>query len=280
MRRVAIAIILLLGVALIFSSEYKMERILESRSFSYHLLYLPSGKYLKVASMGFNHILADLIYLWSIQFYSNYQITYRYHYLEHIYLTIIPELDPHYLDPFLIGALIMSVEANDVDMALRLLDRGIALNPDKWILAYDAGMYCYQAGHYKKAAYYFEKALKASDVHPSIRRMYAAMFHKMGDKETAYRYWLEIYETSQDDEYTRNISKMHVHDLKIELDLEKINRTIQEYQQKKGVLPNRLYDLVTQGFMDGLPLDPNGKEYIYDRKKGVALPVTSLILKR
>ncbi len=279
MRKIIISILLLLGVALIFSSEYRMERILDHRAFSYHLLYLPTGKYLKVTSLGFNHILADFIYLWSIQFYSNYQITDRYNYLEHIYLKIIPELDPHYLDPFLIGAIIMSVEAKNVEMALRLLDRGMALNPDKWILAYDAGMYCYQNKNYKRAIYYFEKALKAPDAHPSIRRMYAAMFNKMGDKETAYRFWLEIYETSQD-EYSRNISKMHVHDLKIELDLRRINRAIGEYQQRMGTLPDRLRDLVTEGFMDDLPLDPKGKEYIYDRKEGVALPASPLILKR
>lgn len=280
MKKYITVILLLLGLTLIFSSEYRMERILEKRPFSYYLLYLPSGKYLKVSSLGFSSILADIIYLWSIQFYSNYQIAYRYDYLEHIYLKIIPELDPHYLDPFLIGALIMSVEAKDLDMALRLLDKGIELNPGKWILSYDAGMYCYQSKNYRKAAEYFDKALKAPDTHPSIRRMYAAMFNKMGDKETSYRYWLEIYETSQDDEYARNISKMHVHDLKIELDLDKINGAIKIYHEKMGYLPHRLNDLVSLGILHHLPVDPNGKEYLYDRKKGAALPASSLILKR
>lgn len=279
MKKFTIAFLLLLGITLIFSYEYRMERMLEKRPFSYHLLYLPSGKYLKVSSLGFSNILADIIYLWSIQFYSNYQIAYRYDYLEHIYLKIIPELDPHYLDPFLIGALIMSVEAKDLNMALNLLDRGIELNPGKWILAYDAGMYCYQSQNYGKAAEYFEKALEAPDAHPSIRRIYAAVFSKMGDKETSYRHWLEIYETTED-EYAKNISKMHVHDLKIELDLEKINRAIQSYRERMGFLPVRLTDLVKGGLLDRLPVDPSGKDYLYDRKKGVALPVTPLILKR
>jgi tetratricopeptide (TPR) repeat protein len=279
MKKFIIIVLLLLGITLILSFEYRMERILEKRPFSYHLLYLPSGEYLKVCSLGFHHILADIIYLWSIQFYSNYQITYRYDYLEHIYMKIIPELDPHYLDPFLIGALIMSVEAKDLGMALNLLDRGMELNPEKWILAYDAGMYCYASKNYEKAAVYFEKALKAPDAHPSIRRIYAAMFSKMGDKETSYRHWLEIYETTED-EYAKNISEMHVHDLKIELDLEKINRAIRAYRQSTGFLPHRLADLVRQDFLDRLPADPNGKNYLYEREKGVALPATPLILKR
>ena len=77
------------------------------------LLYLPSGKYLKVAALGFDGLLADLLYLWSIQYYGNYDIKDRYTYLERIYDQVITELDPHYLDPYLVGALIMTAEARN-----------------------------------------------------------------------------------------------------------------------------------------------------------------------
>src|SRR5712692_8762086 len=74
------------------------------RSDIHPLLYLPSGKYLKIAALGFDGILADTIYLWSIQYYGDYEIKDRYHYLEKIYTQVIAELDPHYLDPYLIGS--------------------------------------------------------------------------------------------------------------------------------------------------------------------------------
>ena len=44
------------------------------------MLYLPSGKYLKVASLGFDELLADILYIWSIQYYGNYNIEDRYLY--------------------------------------------------------------------------------------------------------------------------------------------------------------------------------------------------------
>src|SRR6267143_989568 len=56
------------------------------------LLYLPAGKYMKVMALGFDGLLADLIYLWSIQYYGNYDIQDRYDYLEHIYDEVITEL--------------------------------------------------------------------------------------------------------------------------------------------------------------------------------------------
>src|SRR6266850_3984632 len=93
------------------------------------LLYLPSGKHLKVMALGFDGILADALYLWSIQYYGNYDIKDRYANLEQIYDQVITELDPHYLDPYLVGALIMSAEARQPEMALRLLDKGVNNNP-------------------------------------------------------------------------------------------------------------------------------------------------------
>ncbi len=280
MRKSIIAVVLIFGITIVASSQYRLERMLEKKSFSYTLLYLPSGKYLKIISFGFGHLVADLIYIWSIQFYSNYEISDRYDYLEHIYAKIIPELDPNYLDPFLIGALIMASETGDVEMALKLLDRGIALNPDKWLLAYDAGMYCYQMKDFQRAAYYFEKAMRSQYVHASVRRMYAGMFEKMGDRRTAYQFWKDIYETSEDLEYARNIAWMHVHDLKIEIDIETIQNALGLFKERTGRNPKRLDELVSKGILQKIPLDPRGNEYIYDRKEGAVKPATPLILKR
>src|SRR5436309_15112867 len=102
----------------------------ERRGGSVHpLLYLPSGKFLKVMALGFDGLLADVLYLWSIPYYGNYDIKDRFEYLERIYEQLITELDPHYLDPYLVGALIMTAEARKPEMALKLLDKGVRANP-------------------------------------------------------------------------------------------------------------------------------------------------------
>src|SRR5258706_735013 len=125
----------LLGAVLVQGS---LER--DRRASSIHpLLYLPSGRYLKVMALGYDTLLADALYLWSIQYYSNYDIKDRYQNLSHIYEDVITELDPHFLDPYLTGALIMTSEARQPSMALRLLDKGVRANPDQWIVPFEAG---------------------------------------------------------------------------------------------------------------------------------------------
>jgi len=242
------------------------------------MLYLPSGKYLKVASLGFDEILADLIYLWSIQYYGNYNIEERYLYLEHIYDQVVTELDPHYLDPYLVGSLIMNLEAHDPEQALRLLDKGIAHNPDRWILAFEAGFLCYSdLGDYARAAAYFEQALQAPDVHPLVRRLYAEMYNRAGDKRTSLQEWAEIYETS-DDEYVREVAWKHVHDLKIAIDLADLEQAIALYRERFGAWPRNLDSLRQEGLVDSVPTDPDGDDYRYDPRTGRATHEGGLVV--
>ena len=147
-------------------------------------LYLPSGKYLKITSFGFPED-ADLIYIWSIQYYSHQDAAERFKYLEHIYTNVISELDPLYVDPYLVGAMIMSMEANDDEMALWLLDKGIAANPDEWILAFNAGL-CYdRLKDYPRAVHYFELAVES----PGAQRRGAFAPRCTTRWETSARRW-------------------------------------------------------------------------------------------
>ena len=232
------------------------------------VLYLPSGRYLKITSLGYPEVVADIIYIWSIQYYSNYQESDRFMYLEHIYGSVISELDPKYVDPYLIGAMIMSVEANDDEMALRLLDKGIAANPDEWILAFDAAFLCYdRLKDYPRAARYFETALKAPEVPTAVRRLHAEMYNKMGDKRASLGYWTEVLQGA-DSDYVRNVSSMHVHDLTIEVDLETLRDAVASFRAKLGTNPPDLQALARVGLIGEVPVDPEGNAYLYDAGTG------------
>jgi tetratricopeptide (TPR) repeat protein len=244
------------------------------------LLYLPSGKYLRVVSLGFDGLLADVLYLWSIQYYGNYAIKDRYEYLERIYEQVITELDPHYLDPYFVGALIMTAEARDPEMALRLLDKGVRANPDKWILPFEAGFLCYNDLHdYKRAAAYFEKALAIPDVHPLVRRLHAEMFNRAGDKRTSLQEWLEIYRTT-DDPYVRNVAWNHAHDLKVDVDLADLRDAVGRFRAREGRLPRRMQEIVRGGLLPDLPRDPEERDYSYDAGTGEVLYRGGLVLGR
>jgi tetratricopeptide (TPR) repeat protein len=268
MRALVIALILSLGIAAAGESALKVDQLRAGEAPGQHLLYLPSGKYLRVATLGYSALAADLIYIWSIQYYSSYQASDRYSYLDQIYRRVIGELDPHYIDPFLIGSMIMSVEAGRNDLALGLLDDGIAKNPGEWILPFSAGFLCYNTLHdYARARSYFEKVISIPGAPPAARRFYAEMFSRMGDKRTSLRYWSEIHDTA-DSGYVRNVSWLHVHDLSIEVALQDLASGVESYRATQGRLPERLQDLVRSGILPALPSDPEGRPYRYDPSTG------------
>jgi tetratricopeptide (TPR) repeat protein len=269
---------LLVGAFL--DAQIRLEMTQSGRGAGYRLLYLPNGKYLKTVSLGFSEVMADVIYLWSIQFYSGERRAEHAEYLEHIYGSVLAELDPHYLDPYLTGAMIMALEGNDVEMALRLLDLGMANNPDSWILAADAGFYAFlQLGDFERAEAYFRRAVDIPGAPQVLARMSAGMADKRGAKRDAYLAWLEIYETA-DDDYTRTISFRHVHDLKIELDVERLQFEVTDFRRRNGRFPDSLEILVESGRLPSIPTDPQQLPYLYDAETGRVSCITPYALKR
>lgn len=242
------------------------------------LLYLPNGKYLRAASLGHAGMAADLVYLWAIQFYSDYERTDRYRYVEHVFGKVIPDLDPNYIDSYSLGALIMIVEARDIDAGLRILDRGIEANPDNYILPYLAGWECYHAGRYSQAAEYMDVAVGKPGAPDLLLRHRAGFLAKSGDLRSAYGMWRELYEDEASDQYTRTVAERQMRDLHVRIDLETLEAAIAAFRQRFGRPPAGLEALVQAGNIKQVPLDPDGNSYPYDAGRGVVTRLSGQVL--
>jgi tetratricopeptide (TPR) repeat protein len=273
-------VLLLLALGLVAVSQYVLSTRPPQKDPAGRLLYLPNGRFLRVASLGYPTFLADLIYLWSIQHYGTYREQDRFLYLEKVYGEVIAGLDPRYVEPYLIGALILVVEKRDVQAGLRLLDQGMEANPDEWILPYEAGFWAYDtASDYDLAARYFKRTMEIPGAPPSARRLYAEMFNKQGDKETSLALWREVLESAGDQKVLA-IAANHVHDLTLETDLMRIQAAIDAFRQAAGANPPELASLVRTGHLQEVPLDPDGNSYEYDSRTGEVRPVVQFRLRR
>ncbi len=277
MRRAAILLLLASAAAAALAGD-RLGRIAATRPASEDLLYLPNGEYLKIVSLGQAPVLADAIYLWAIQYYSEYDRRDRYRYVEHVFGDVIPKLDPHYTDPYWLGALILIVEAHDLEAGLRVLDEGFAANPSAWILPYLAGWECARVKQYQRAAAYFEGAESAPGSPPLVRRMRAGMLARAGDLDLALRLWREVLDDPASDPAARAISERQIRDLAVRRDLEALQSAVRAFQERRGRLPARLEDLVTSGAIGALPLDPGGHPYLYDRRTGAVSSAAGRVL--
>jgi tetratricopeptide (TPR) repeat protein len=230
---------------------------------AYPLLYLPSGQYLRASSLGFQVLLADVIYLWSIQYYGHHRTEEGRNYLRHIY-DVITDLDPHFIDAYLVGALIMANDMSDPDLAIALLEKGMEHNPDDWILPLDAGFYAYlNLEDPERAAVYFDHASSIPGAPTQIARLHAHMYEQAGDLARSLQFWLEVYEEA-DDERVESIAWQHIYDLRVKLDIEVLEAAVGRYQVERGRLPESLQELIDVGYLRGSPENPNGSPYVYN----------------
>lgn len=230
-------------------------------------IYIPSGKYLKIASFGYSSLMADIIYLWAIQYYSNPSIVDRFDSLYHIF-SIISELDPEYLDPYEIGALIAVYDAKDIGLALKILDMGLEKNPDQWIFPYQAGHYAQMlAKDYRLAQKYYKTTMEIAGAPAIAARLYANAAFKLGDYKAAWQNWLEVYESTEE-ERIKKIASNHLYRIKAAIDKKTINMALEKYREKYGHNPRDLSELVKPGLLESLPRDLDHKDYLYDAQTG------------
>ncbi len=265
-KRVAAAV-LILSCGAFMGLKLRMDRIPREKVPGSSIIYIPSGKHLKYAALGHSGLVADLIYIWAIQYYSTYSIPDRFDHLDHIF-SIISELDPFFLDPYEIGALIAVYEAQDLELCLKILDRGLENNPGQWLLPFEAAHYAGMVKKdYRTARAYYEKAMNIPGAPPLIRRLHANTAFQLADYETAWRNWLEIYQTAED-ERVKKIASNHLYQAKAARDIQNLQAALQDFIRDFGQRPHELEELVRSGKLSSLPRDLDDRPYVYNPETG------------
>ena len=267
MKKSLLIILLILSCGLFMGLKIITDKIPRSDIPGVSILYIPSGKYLKHATFGYSSLVADLVYIWAIQYYSDYTIAERYDNLDHVF-SIIAELDPHYLDPYEMGAIIAVYEAKNPYLAFTVLDRGLEKNPDQWIFPYQAGHYASSTiKDYKLAQEYYKKAMEIESAPPIVKRLYADAAYKITDYQTSWQNWSEIYQGT-DDERIKKIASNHLYKVRSAMDIARLKEAIEKYRQKYGQIPSNLDQLLSAGILTQVPKDLDGNEYLYDSETG------------
>ncbi|OGF59927.1 MAG: hypothetical protein A2Y62_07685 [Candidatus Fischerbacteria bacterium RBG_13_37_8] len=273
---IILAIILLIVVTKLSSyieNKYPVDKTAVAR-----ILYLPTGNYMKLLSFGYPEFMADLLFIWSIQFIGDGAVVDRYDYLNNIYDTIT-DLNPKLIDAYRIGALIAYYEMGDMKVVTKILDKGVRNNPMNWQMAVDGGFYCSEQKDHEKSKEYFLQAAHIPDSPTWTWRWVAAENYRLGDKKEALNFWKTALETAVTPTEKR-ICEGHIHDLIIEIAMEKVEDAVAIFSSFYYRYPNSLSELVAKGFLPHIPVDPNGKVFLYDNATGKVSPQTPFSMYR
>jgi len=259
----ALALVLLAAAGLKLRLDAIPRRTMPGSS----VIFLPSGKFLRATTFGYSGFLADLLFVWTIQYYGNPQIPDKFQRFENIF-SAIAELDPRWVDPYEVAALIAIYDARDVRLALRMFDLGAAKNPGMWIFPYQAGHYAQlYLKDYALAKAYYEKAMALPGAPPIAKRLFANAAYQTMDLRTAWETWSEIYETAEDPQI-RKIASNHLYRVKAAADISLLRQALDRYRERYGRWPSDLERLAASGILSPIPKDMDGKDYAYDPASG------------
>lgn len=249
----------------------------ESQKYSIEQVFnLPSPEITKIASVGFDNLIADILWLRLIQYYGSTQS----------FDTLLPELyslvnniitlNPNFVDAYILSSYALS-DNKEFDKAVDILEKGIKANPDEWFLSYQLGFIYYI---YKKNRIIAAKYLKQASDNPkaplSIKPIAAMMYESiksLNDYDMLLELWKQSYNKAKESGDTSTMQRAYrkIIEITIKKDIYNLNQAIQEYNKLKEKDKNipilsSLYDLKKFGIISNIPLDPFNRPYILNNE--------------
>jgi hypothetical protein len=266
---------LLLYAALVagFSGVWQLQKKIDVQRDAMHQeqddLLLRSGPMVKVMSLEYAPLMADLYWTRVVQYYgdkharqdADIQLLWP-------LLDVTTTLDPNLIVAYRFGSMFLSERppqgAGRPDLAVELTQRGIAANPDYWQLYEDLGfIYYFNFKDYPKASAAFLEGSKNPNSQIWMKVLAAKVLESGETRETSGFLWNEIYNSTADETVKKN-ALMHLQLMQAEAECEQLNMVAAEYAKRTGQPATSMRDLVNAGLLRGSVVDPVGFVYTFD----------------
>lgn len=230
-------------------------------------LLIQSGPLLKKLSLGYGALLGDIYWTRAVQYYgAKLPTSDRDFHLLAPLLDVATTLDPNLIPAYHFGAFFLSEKqggAGRPDLAVDLVKKGIAANPDSWTLSSDLGfLYYMRLKDYDKAAAAYLETSKIPGAPQFFKILAARIASKGGAFDTSRMIWSEVYETTKDENVKKHALE-ELKGLKAQSDEIQLDQLAQDYHTRFGHYPQSTHDLVEAAMIKGVPLDPDGFPYAF-----------------
>jgi len=230
-------------------------------------LLIQSGPLLKRLSLGYDALLGDLYWTRAVQYYgAKLPTSDRDFHLLAPLLNVATTLDPNLIPAYHFGAFFLSEKqggAGRPDLAVDLVKKGIAANPDNIQISADLGfLYYMRLKDYQKAAAAYLETSKIPGATQLFKVLAARIATKGGALDTSRMIWSEVYETTQDEQVKKRALEA-LKGLKAQSDEMQLDQLAETYRSRFGRYPQSTRELVDAAMIKGIPLDPDGFPYVF-----------------
>ena len=256
--------VLLVSVVALQRGIDSQRNILEKQS---EELLIQSGPLLKRLSLGYDALLGDIYWTRVVQYYgAKLPTSDRDFHLLAPLLDVATTLDPNLIPAYHFGAFFLSEKqggAGRPDLAVDLVKKGIAANPNNTQISADLGfLYYMRLKDYQKAAAAYLETSKIPGASQLFKVLAARIASRGGALDTSRMIWSEVYETTQDEQVKKRALEA-LKGLKAQSDEMQLDQLAETYRSRLGRYPQSTRELVEAAMIKGIPLDPDGFPYVF-----------------
>ena len=173
-------------------------------------------------------------------------------------LDVITDLDPYFKDPYLLGTGLLTWDAQRYEDAVELLKKGMEYRDWDWELPFYAGFnYFYFLNDYENGGYYLMRAAEIPGSPGLLTTLAARITYYAGQSRTALAFLRQMLSETQSDALRRRLA-LRLTALENAVTIEE---AMEQFKQREGRVPD-FSELVSAGYLDELPADPYGGEWI------------------
>lgn len=232
---------------------------------------VPEPEVVRVASLGFDSLLADFYWLRAVQVVGAARSNPAQHApLIRRLSEVVVALDPWVDHPYRFAALWLSDDPGTVHAANRILERGIAYHPTDWRNRFYLSFnHFFHLGDADAAAVELERALGLPGVPVYFGRLVIRLRSEGGDLDAASTYLEQMLASAPDDwhriEYERALLEIET-----ERRARRIDAARERYREQNGFDIERVEDLAwgPHAVVWELPGEPNGAGWTIDANTG------------
>jgi hypothetical protein len=233
-------------------------------------VYLPQAEYLRPMSLGWQNVLADVLWFRTISYFGkHYRSDRTYPWLAQM-CDLVTDLDPRADHVYRFAGVILPWEAGQADAGIRLLEKGLRQFPDSWTLHYHLGFhYYFFKNDNERALYHLRTAMGLPDAHPAIARLVAVLAAHQYGPETTMAFLSEL-QHDVDSPDMRSVVAEHLREAELAAALQRVDGAAAQYRERTGRAPDGVEALVGAGLLAAVPADPFGGRLEIDPGSGRA----------
>jgi hypothetical protein len=228
-----------------------------------NVLYVQSPAVVTRAALSYRSLLADVYWIRALQHYGRTALsdteTGRYDLLFPL-LDLTTSLDPKFTIAYRFGSIFLTEPPPSgpgrADLAIALLQKGLASQPHRWEYAQDIGFVHYRVHDYPAAADWFRRAAAIPGAPSWMAPLEAVTRARGGDRQTARLLWTTI--AGSEEAWLRSQAEFRLRQLNAMDQIDRLEHAARLYQQRSGSWPRAWRAL---GFPEGQPADPEGFMY-------------------